>query len=210
MDDQKKWMLIADKLRKSEPAEWDDLPDLGLYMDQVTGYLNRQLSAFMPDGGEAPLTSSMINNYVKSGHITRPTQKKYSREQLAALYMLCSLKKNLSINDAAALIYFMTEQGGSRGAYNDFIALQQNTVHEAFNRLSSLPPEAEEQDLTALALDLALRACAERLAAEVLITHLIQKDDARIARAHAAAEEKRAAEEARLRAEKEAARAEKK
>ena len=99
-------------LSKIAPPRFEELPDLGLYMDQVTGYLNRHLAPLAPAGEEAPLTPSMINNYVKNGHIDRPTQKKYSREQLAALYMLCSLKSNLSIPDAAALVCFLSEEDG--------------------------------------------------------------------------------------------------
>ena len=95
---------IAEMLGGMETVAWEEMPDLGLYMDQVTSFLNRLLRPFTLGRDDAPLTPSMINNYVKSGHISRPSKKKYCREQLAALYMLCSLKKNLSITDAAALI----------------------------------------------------------------------------------------------------------
>ena len=76
---------VARLLAAVSGAAFEDLPDLGLYMDQVTGYLNKHLGALSLSREEAPLTPSMINNYVKNGHIARPTQKKYSREQLAAL-----------------------------------------------------------------------------------------------------------------------------
>ena len=112
------------------PPSFEELPDLGLYMDQVTGYLNRYLKDFSPTGEEMPLTPSMINNYVKNGHIGRPAQKKYGREQLAALYMLCSLKSNLSIPDAAALICFLSEGEGACGAYNGFVAAQRAVAAE--------------------------------------------------------------------------------
>ena len=114
-------------LAQLEQADGDDLPDIGLYMDQVTGLLNRKLSPFTMGRDETPLTPSMINNYVKSGHISRPKRKKYSREQLAALYMLCSLKGNLSITDSAALIYFLTEQEGASDAYQRCVSLQRES-----------------------------------------------------------------------------------
>ena len=84
---------LAELINHPDLADWEELPDIGLYMDQVTGLLNRKLAPFTMGRDEAPLTPSMINNYVKSGHISRPRKKKYSREQLAALYMLCSLKR---------------------------------------------------------------------------------------------------------------------
>lgn len=156
---------------------FDDLPDLGLYMDQVTGYLNRRLRGLTVGGEESPLTPNMINNYVKSGHISRPVHKKYSREQIAALYMLCSLKKNLSIPDAAALIYFMTEEDGPRGAYERFAAGQREAMAAVCARIRALPGTRSNEDLTALAADLIQHACAERLAAEALIAYMTVNDD---------------------------------
>ena len=169
-------------------SDWESLPDVGLYMDQVTGLLNRKLSPFTMGRDEAPLTPSMINNYVKSGHISRPKRKRYSREQLAALYMLCSLKGNLSITDAAALIYFLTEQEGAGDAYTRFVSLQKESLLRVEEQLATLPQDPDMTELTELALVLAQNACAARLAAEAVISYLIVKDDANMARRRAEAE----------------------
>ncbi len=195
---------VAKLLASVSGAAWSDLPDLGLYMDQVTGYLNKHLGALSLSREEAPLTPSMINNYVKGGHIARPTQKKYSREQLAALYMLCSLKNNLSITDAAALIYFLTEEHGMDAAYTHFTREQKENTQALAAQFADL---SDSDALADLALELALRACAERLAAEALIGYLIERDDAKMARVRRAAEDERAAREAQAKAEREAARA---
>lgn len=168
---------IAELLGSAQTLAWEELPDLGLYMDQVTSFLNRLLRPFTLGRDDAPLTPSMINNYVKSGHISRPAKKKYSREQLAALYMLCSLKKNLSITDAAALIYFLSSQDGARGAYDRFIECQTETMEQVKGGLAALGDAPTDEQLTDLALDLVLHACAERLAAEALISGLILRDD---------------------------------
>lgn len=191
---------IAHALAAVSGASFSDLPDLGLYMDQVTGYLNKHLCALSLSREEAPLTPSMINNYVKNGHIARPTQKKYSREQLAALYMLCSLKNNLSITDAAALIYFLTEEHGMDEAYTRFVKEQKENTQALAAQFADL---SDDGALADLALELALRACAERLAAEALIGYLIEKDDAKMARAREAAEAERAAREAQTKAARE-------
>lgn len=171
-----------------EPADWDELPDIGLYMDQVIGLLNRKLSPLTMGRDETPLTPNMINNYVKSGHISRPRRKKYSREQLAALYMLCSLKGTLSVTDSAALIYFLTEQDGTSDAYQRFVSLQRECLLQVEEQLSAMSDEPDTAELTDLALELAQHACAERLAAEAVISYLILKDDANMARRRAAAE----------------------
>lgn len=206
MEKENSLQQIAALLARVDGACFTDLPDLGLYMDQVTGYLNKQLGALSLSREEAPLTPSMINNYVKNGHIARPMQKKYSREQLAALYMLCSLKNNLSITDAAALIYFLTEEHGMDVAYNHFVAEQKENARALAAQLADL---SEGDALADLALELALRACAERLAAEALIAHLIEKDDAKMAKAREAAEAERAEREAQAKAERAAERQEK-
>ncbi len=188
MADENNLKKLAAFVESLEPADWDELPDIGLYMDQVTGLLNRMLAPFTMGRDETPLTPSMINNYVKSGHISRPTRKKYSREQLAALYMLCSLKGNLSITDSAALIYFLTEQEGANDAYNRFVSLQKEGLMQVDAQLSALPEEPDTAELTELALEMAQTACAARLAAEAVISYLIMKDDANMARRRAEAE----------------------
>jgi hypothetical protein len=88
----KQW---AKEYRELEAADWSSLPDIDLYMDQITGYLNRQLRGQVREerDGAPPVTGSMVNNYVKNGLIDRPSQKKYYKEQLAQLYMLCSMKQ---------------------------------------------------------------------------------------------------------------------
>lgn len=195
-------------LSEIAPPRFEELPDLGLYMDQVTGYLNRHLAPLAPAGEEAPLTPSMINNYVKNGHIDRPTQKKYSREQLAALYMLCSLKSNLSIPDAAALVCFLSEEDGAPAAYDGFVATQKTVADEVAATLAALSDDPSDKEVTALAHTLIQRACAERLAAEALIAHLTEKNEARLARQREQ-EEKARAKKASEKAEKAAAKAEK-
>lgn len=179
MEEKDTLQIMAELSGRLDMSAFQELPDLGLYMDQVTGYLNRRLKEFSLSGDDAPLTSSMINNYVKSGHISRPTHKKYSQEQIAALYMLCSLKNDLSIPDAAALIWFMTAQDGSAEAYDRFIAAQKEALERVGEKFRALPAEPAAADLVALAMDMAQRACAERLAAEALITHLLIEEDAR-------------------------------
>ena len=99
LEDVAKLQSWAKSFREFKANEWDTLPDIDLYMDQVIGYLNRQLKNQGKDDREEGqiLTPSMINNYVKSGLVTHPDRKKYVREHLAQLYMLCSMKQILNI-----------------------------------------------------------------------------------------------------------------
>lgn len=70
--------------------KWSELPDIDLYLDQVLLYVNQIGEANHQN--EKGLTASMINNYVKHGHLEKPIKKKYSRKQVARLIVITSLK----------------------------------------------------------------------------------------------------------------------
>jgi len=88
-------------LSEERPVSWDDLPDMDLYMDQVLGYIHRQLYSSRE---ESQLTASMVNNYVRDGLLVRTKGKKYSRAHVARLTTICVLKQVLSVADIALLI----------------------------------------------------------------------------------------------------------
>ena len=56
--------------------EYKEIPDVGLYLEQVTRFINTALESF-PD---MSVTPSMISNYVKLKVVTRPEKKVYSRD----------------------------------------------------------------------------------------------------------------------------------
>ena len=86
-----------------------ELPQLELYMDQVLLILEQSLVPDLPEPpaepprrskqGERPITASMINNYVKQGLIEPPRKKRYTRQQVASLLLICLLKNLLPIAD---------------------------------------------------------------------------------------------------------------
>lgn len=157
---------------------WDRLPTIGLYMDQVTSYVNGQLSPFS-FSGEGGLTSSMVNNYVKLSYLDRPENKKYSREQIAALYMLCSLKQVLPISTAAALLRYLSfaDANAEEALYEGFTKRQAVLAAEAAaETLKS--KDGGRETLLRTALDFALRAEAMRLMAEELVGVAVKTDEA--------------------------------
>lgn len=82
---------------------YQELPDIGLYMDQVIVLADRYLSPLF--GGDSPvLTASMVNNYVKQKLLAPPCKKRYSREHVARLLVICVLKQVLSIPEIAHLL----------------------------------------------------------------------------------------------------------
>jgi len=81
--------------------EWRDLPDFGLYMDQLMTCVERVFADSLP----GPLTAGMVNSYVKQGLIGRPSGKKYSRASLAQLLMICVLKQTSSLDTLRQLLH---------------------------------------------------------------------------------------------------------
>ena len=92
---------LQETLRKRRPVEWNQLPDIPLYMDQVLYYMDRQ--SIRVDEADA-LTSAMVNNYTNGGLVPRADGKKYSREHLAYLTAICVLKQVMPAKDMALLI----------------------------------------------------------------------------------------------------------
>ena len=169
MADFDKLYKTASELSNFSLPSYESLPEIELYMDQLTGYLNKLLCRICRSEDGAPLTQNRINNYVKDGRIKRPVQKKYGKEQIAMLYMLCCTKQNLTLPEASTLLA-MLESGGTDALYEDFRSLQENIVKKCATELASTAPD--EAALREKALELVLRSTAERFIAEAIISTL--------------------------------------
>ena len=88
-------------LETQRPADWEKLPDISLYMDQVIAYLPRQQIRF---GEGEEMTSAMVNNYIKDGLLPRAEGKRYNRTHLAYRTAISALKQVLSVKVMAVLI----------------------------------------------------------------------------------------------------------
>ena len=137
-------------------------------MDQVITLMDKQLAPFSGDG-ERLLTSSMINNYVKDGVLPRPESKKYSRNHLAMLLMICMLKSVLSLPEIHNILEGMTAGKGVEDLYPAFTTIHRQAMQEAASRIDA----AREQDTAALyqlAMTMALEANACLLYTSPLVT----------------------------------------
>ena len=92
------------KIVKHKLPYWDELPEIDLYMDQVIALMDKYLSFHKTDEETKIITNSMVNNYVKLGIMPAPVKKKYSREHIAYLIIICTLKQALPISDIKDLI----------------------------------------------------------------------------------------------------------
>lgn len=87
----------------------EDIPDIQLYMDQITTFMDAKLSACKRHPEDKILTKTMINNYTKNKLIPPPDKKKYSRDHLLLLIYVYYLKDFLQISDIQTLLGPLTE-----------------------------------------------------------------------------------------------------
>ena len=172
-------------IRTSNAAEWERLPEIYLYMDQVLTFMNKQLRLYARDDSETLLTSSMINNYVKVGVLPRPEQKKYSREHLAILLVICMLKQVLSIQDITSLIRTLLRDASQCEMYNRFCEAQSTAMQEVCNRVEKTAPKGEAE-LTRLAIEFSVEANARRTASERILSELDRAEKKREEEGHEA------------------------
>lgn len=102
---------ILDSLNRIEYIKPEDIPNIDLYMDQVTTFMDRRLrSSVRHPGDDRVLTKTMINNYAKNDLLPPPVKKKYSKEHVLLLIFIYYYKGILSINDIQTLLSPITEQ----------------------------------------------------------------------------------------------------
>ena len=90
---------MAHTLFKFHIPRYQEIPDIGLYLEQTTKYIN----GFLLPLGCLEITSSMISNYVKKGYIKSPVKKQYNAEQIASLFFITLVKKVLSMENIEKL-----------------------------------------------------------------------------------------------------------
>ena len=143
---------------------YEELPDIDLYMDQVVTFLEKQLYIFQNNTLDKQITSSMINNYVKGEVLPSPISKKYNREHLALIEEICTLKQVLSIADVKQIENDRYQDATSKGEiFNEFNRLNNEkievSVSEAFKKLNDID-ENDSSALISLATEFALTANA--------------------------------------------------
>lgn len=87
-----------------------EIPNIDLYMDQVTTFMEDQLASSKRHPEDKILTKTMINNYAKNHLLPPPVKKKYSKEHLFILTFIYYFKNILSINDIQVLLAPLTEK----------------------------------------------------------------------------------------------------
>lgn len=134
MDQQEKKAQILESIRSFSLPRYDQIPDVGLYLEQTSKYISEYLSKL----GDFPLTGSMISNYVKKGLVDNPVRKQYSREQIAYLIFIAVTKSVLSMEDIRLLISLQKQSYEPQRAYDYFRTELENVLLVVFGLKDTL------------------------------------------------------------------------
>lgn len=111
-----------------ELPDWEGLPDLELYMDQVVALITRYLE-ILPRAGatDGVITPSAINNYVRMRVMPAPVRKKYTRVHLAYLVLICLLKQALTLAEIQVILPVDLPEAEVRTIYDGFVSRLHDT-----------------------------------------------------------------------------------
>lgn len=157
---------ILDSLSRIDYIHEGDIPNIDLYMDQVTTLMETELSHTKRHEEDKVLTKTMINNYAKNNLLPPPVKKKYSKEHVIVLIFIYYFKNLLSIKDIETLLKPLTEkhfQTDSELSLADIykhicsleiaqIAPLQEELKETFTRSEQYFSDAPEEERTQLQL----------------------------------------------------------
>ena len=122
------------KIIKHKLPYWDELPEIDLYMDQVVALMEKYMSFHKTDENTKIITNSMINNYVKLGIMPAPVKKKYSREHIAYLIIICCLKQALPISDIKDFIEIRVKRTSIEETLNFFSDLYDSVFGKKYSQ----------------------------------------------------------------------------
>lgn len=153
-------MQLIRSLQKIDYINPADIPNIDLYMDQVTTFMDEHLKGTKRYPNDKLLTKTMINNYTKNNLLPSPNKKKYSKEHLLLLIFIYYFKNILSINDIQSIFDPLTERFYKKNEgitlediYKDVFSMQQETIDSLtkdiirrYSKASATFPEADEAD----------------------------------------------------------------
>ena len=128
--------LVAGKLRRWEKyledfnlPSWQDIPDIGLYMEQVIILLREYLDYLPPElKDEQIITAATINNYVRTKIMPEPVKKRYYRQHIAYLVMICTMKQILPIAVISRIIPMNISEEEVRDIYDRYSDRHKKTI----------------------------------------------------------------------------------
>ena len=177
---------ILNSISRIDYIHSTEIPNMNLYMDQVTTLMEEGLSSTKRYDEDKILTKTMINNYTKNNLLPPPDKKKYSKEHV--LVLIYYFKNILSIKDIETLLkpitekYFHTDENISMtDIYEEICSVQKSridslqeelktTFARSENSFSDVPDEDKEQlQLFSLLCDLSFDVYVKKQIIEKLL-----------------------------------------
>ncbi len=101
---------IIGRLKSIDYIKPSDIPNIDLYMDQVTTFMDEHLMSLKRHEEDKMLTKTMINNYTKNNLLPSPNKKKYSKDHMLLLIFIYYFKNILPISDIQEIIHPLVER----------------------------------------------------------------------------------------------------
>lgn len=121
-----------------------DIPNIQLYMDQVTSFMEEQLSSSKRYVDDKILTKTMINNYAKNYLLPPPEKKKYSKEHIIVMTFIYYFKSLLSIKDIETILAPITEKYFGTENPVDVVSIYEEICKTAKSQIPALKDEVTE------------------------------------------------------------------
>ena len=153
---------ILSSISRIDYVKAKDIPNINLYMDQVTTFMEEQFASTKRYKDDKILTKTMINNYAKNNLLPPPVKKKYSKEHILVMIFIYYFKNILSIKDIETMLdpitekYFDTEEDFNiTSIYEEVFELEKSRIEavqkdvarsytKAMDCFSDIPDEDRE------------------------------------------------------------------
>ena len=126
--------IIIKRIKEFRLPKYEEIPDVGLYLDQTVKYINTYFVA-LPN---VELTSSMVSNYVKKGLIDRPIKKVYHRDQICYLFFITIAKTVLTMENIQLLFDVQKKVYDAKTAYIYLREEFENVIEYVFSMKEQL------------------------------------------------------------------------
>lgn len=146
--------FLSDILKELQDIDFvkpEDIPNIDLYMDQVTTFIDSQLASSKRREDDKILTKTMINNYAKNNLLPPPQKKKYTKEHVLMLIFIYYFKSILSISDIQSILnpitdkYFGQKDGISlEDIYREIFSLEHQETQYALKDLAKKYANAQK------------------------------------------------------------------
>lgn len=173
----------------------NEIPNIDLYMDQVTTFMEEQLKRTKRYEEDKILTKTMINNYAKNNLLPPPVKKKYSKEHVLVMIFIYYFKNILSIRDIESVLTPITEKTFDKeesldmtSVYEEICQMEKSRIDDlkkdvtnsyelAMDSFSELPPEEKEYlQLFAFICNLSFDVYVKKQIIEKMIDDLADAD----------------------------------